>query len=1319
MPTKKVMFKDLEADPGTETAVRFDQLVDDSETPEVSTFDKVMGAVSDTAGKFVDERQKEAASVARFYRDGFRLKDVLPEAAQDFVPRGALEFNPVGFGSDAYRYGLFRAFQGLNPFAGGSAMARMDEEVQTQRLAQKAEDEIGAVLKPVGLERFAPEVTGTMAAVSNMAPMMAGSARRGVQVAESALTSPMARSALEAMKQALPRAARGFGTELMENAAFNAMGGETGQRMEEGASAFTDPRQLLLAALGPGLGVLGAGAGHNIRLKREGELSAARAEVAAAEAEVQSIRNATFEAVTGEPAPIKLTNVVAGPMDPRSATVLEPGTLPAEPRTAPLMPWEAPDDVRVGMVMEDVAREQAKLDAAKEQLTPRTRSERISRPVVTAGGIEPTYVPPVTMPALQQLPSLADVDLPEAPTQPRTALDMARVGVEVQGGSGGKPPPLQELPPEPGATVTLSPAGRKLYEARQKLAALETKYNAKATYTPGPPILDELPVDAPVTRSAQEAGAVFNAAKRQSEGWFNRVAKEALLPEDRAPSEIAPIVRSWTAGQRIGDFAMERYYPKLNDAIRKLSPEQRQMLRRFTAQNVSPEDAAAFRKRNPHLSTITVDQLPEPVREVYQRSVNTMRAQRNDLIRAGYFTPEAVERMYERDRLGEVWLHREFMAFLDRKNFKPSAEKFERAVKFVKEKSARPIDDATAERYLMELVSPDGKGDAKQRWKASQLKSDVLKGRSEIPAPLREWLGEVHDPAFVLAQSMSQLEQLHHQYKVTQAFTTPDLKGKVWDTDPTAGMHPTKIPNEKKLYGEFAGKYVQPQLFEAVMQGGDSAQMQLAATSITRELVNYFRAGKVLFSPVTALRNFIGNFAFMSGGGLPPWNPRFGPRLKQAVAAVADYGRSFSKAGAGSSPTQGRDWVQWAMEDGAYRSGRGTEFGGGAAQLIAKKMLKEPAVGAGKFMAIMREAMPTARQKLGAYYELMDTIPRMAVYIDQVTQGIEKLQLDVATARARAAKIVNENFASGGNIGLGARRLSNSDIGGMMAPFLSWHADNMRVHYNWLRNAKDVGALFKPGSGTGAGQALNVGLYYGVLLTGTAALMRRMAGWTDEEMQEAQRSLKPGYEENNPFYEFLPWRDAKGRPQVVSLEALVPTAVFLKGDKSVNPLARVVANSALGFVSGGLAEQGVASGLSGMGLISRDDMPYGQRLVPGQEVYAGLKGVWDYLRPTLLNSTMEAARRAGVAGQLGKFEEAYTPMQGLARALSPLPVEPVGARSRAARLNVAKAKQATSKGDTRYINRMEGRNAPTPEERRRLHEETLKQRGANVRKATQ
>lgn len=860
------------------------------------------------------------------------------------------------------------------------------------------------------------------------------------------------------------------------------------------------------------------------------------------------------------------------------------------------------------------------------------------------------------------------------------------------------PPGVPALDAEPPGLFASRAQAQAAFDAARAAEAVTLK-DPRAIHQPGPAIEPGgLPPGITGGAEVAEARNIFSQFARR-DGVVARVARELALPEFRAAQYVVPGIRGWEAARAIEGVQVAKVHALLRRVEKQLQPEQRKLVERFIRQRVSPE-------RLKFEQVIPVEAMPPEFRLPWQQAMDQMNAQRADLLKAGVFDAETMKRMNELESQGVAWLHRDYRAHMD-KRFKPNEAHLENALRFLqKDGKMTPTEAAAA---VAELLGSFTEGSPQQRWARSRINKEIFKGRQEIPAPLRKVMGEVNSPAYAVAVSMGEIERAWRQLKVSQTFTTPDLKGKVWSDVASPNMATARIPNDKRAYGEFAGKYLAPELYEAVMQ----APQQRFQSALLRFLAwggSLFKTAKVALSPITYLVNGISNTTNMAAAGLPMWHRRAVPRVTQATRALLSYNRQLQTPNAKTLGEVGKNeaqWFQWAMEDGAIKPGLGAEAGGSEARALAERYLRDPASG---ILGVFQKAWDLGGQgkaKLGGLYDAMDSIPKLAVYIEQVTRATEA-GMPLNEARSLASKIINENFVSSANIGPAVK--SAAQLAGVVNPFMSWHADNIRVHLNWLRNA---GKGFGPGgalSGQGSSQAFNVALQYG-LIAGLFSGARYLAGMNDGEVAAGEALLKTGYGRNTPLRQWLPFRDAMDRLQVVNLRALFPTEVFLRGDPNTNILVRVLRNTLMGLVQGAGGEDIIGTGLAAVGL--HEDEFKKPEPMQGDEQRAALEAVWNYIEPGIVRDARNIARRTQMAGELRRFEEPLTPGQALSK-VAGFAVEPVGERSALGEMKRSNARIRSMDGERKRVNVQETQGDLDPrraaEMRKKQNEEKAKVR---------
>jgi len=912
----------------------------------------------------------------------------------------------------------------------------------------------------------------------------------------------------------------------------------------------------------------------------------------------------------------------------------------------------------------------ARVEVLNRSGLPAVRTQRVGQ--LTPADVTGTHQPMKWKPSDSREIS-AVIDSPEPLTSALEWDDAAIIQGKpalksgVGGGSGGKP---VEVRPDPKVAAEYARKAEAEYQWREMRDEAPRRDPRTVESGGAAPVAGPLPAYVRTPEIPKEFEQRMMEGFNQRDSWWEKQKKELGLPEFRAQPLVAEAIRGIRAAQHMANQQMGRIFPQLRKAYNAATPSQKRLIDSYMNQNLDRAPGSS--------GTIPESVLPDEFRNLYRAGMEQMEKQRLDLVKSGYFSEGEMKHMIDLEQRNLQWLHRDYRAFQD-KGWRPRKNVMEKAIKYVMSKSDLGYEGARKE--IMDLFLGDG--DMQQRFKGSNLNRSILKERSGIPPVLREVLGEIKDPAYVVAQSMTEMERLHRQYIHSKAMTAPDLKGQVWDDNPeNPAMHEQRIWNDalspqenKKMFGEFAGKYVAPQLFESVMQGPLAKQAtEQLMSGVMSFLTSTMKTGKIAFSPMTYITNWLSNGASGAAAGLPYWHKRFGSRMVQSATALRDYSDTFKtmKSKNNTPPSKDAQWVQWALEDSALIGGTGVEFGGSESRRIVERFLRDPEPGVRGVFDMGAQKFGDMKAKLGSWYDNLDSHWRLAVYIEQVTKGRDRLGLSIPEARARASRIVNKNFASAGSVGNAVKNASRNGVG-LLAPFMTWHADNIRVHLNW---AKDTAKIKSQGlkatdqrgnvvggtdlfSGEGAGQALNVGIHYGIV-AGVFAGMRRLYNFTDEDVDNAEAKMKGSQKPFSPWREWLPWRDEQGRPQVISLGSLMPSAVFYEGNPEDSLMKRVLVNSFEGFTQGGIAEMGFKNiqAAVGLGDAARQDAP----ILPGDRLRRLRDEAWKYLQPGFIRDAETIARRTGHYGQLRETEEKLSLPQAIAR-ITPFRLEPAGEKS--------------------------------------------------------
>lgn len=1239
-----------------------------------------LGQIASPAIDYMQEQSKYA------------MDSMLGQGLGAFIP-GYGEGQPVSEEDRAKRLLAARAYKAFNPVMQGTVGSEaLEGNPNAQRGALALENvDAAPFLREVipganYLPNFTAKLGPTGAAVSQFGAEVVPQIVTGLGLSggEAKATSLLGRTAETFL--------RNTGANAVENAISEGLGAESGHRMEGAVQGATNPVNLLTGAMGS---VHSVGADVRGGLHEMAALAGLRGEVAPSGPVNWTPETAPF-----------LGHLTPEQMAQRQQH-LGQELIPTD--------WNA---VNLSDRIADAKRSGGPVDMEKIQAA----EDRAQLPT-NPGKMRKVAPPP------DPLPSRLPDDEMATPTQPATWIDPIRrdpEGTAPRGAAGPRRPGDPEPIPAPGTDPAIPKVER---EYRNTVRTVENDPSIPLEQANAPPPPKMLPPTVEVTPEMVDAVSLNDNLIRNERGvgfggTLRKVGRGLLLPEFRTIEEAAAAIRGSKAAKLAGELVFNRVYPKLRKVYNSYDANTKGLVDRFVRQRQSPEDIDGKLG-----SQIPESALPPEWRAMWEQSTQANRAMRDDLIVAGAFPPEAVKRMAEMDGRNLAWLHRSYKNFLD-KNYVPNTGLHQRTVQWLMKH--HNLDEASATAHVFELLQ--GSGPINKRWTDSALNKDVVKTRGEIPGILRDLLGEAKDPSFVVASSMGELERLWSQHQVTKAFTSPDLQGKIWSPTPAPGMHPIAIPANKAEYGEFAGKYVNPQLFEALTYA-PASKMRNIAQQMGSFISGPFRTSAITLNHLGYLRNWLSNSTNAGAAGLPLWHPKLVGRLVQSAKSLAAWEKSFLTPRGKGPKLEGFEkdaqWTQWAYEDSALQGGIGEEAGGQVGQAMAARILRDKKAGVGGHLQAGWDWWQEKKANLGAKYDMMDKHWRLAVYIQQVTRGVNK-GLDIKVARARAAKMVNENFASSSSVAPGIRDIGRAT--GFLNPFMNFHADNIRVHGNWAWNAAKAvvgkGPVGSPFSGEGASQAFNVAAHYGLLTVGLGSLLKYTFGVTDPETEAAEASLTPGKKKFMPARTWLPIRDAKGRMQVVNMAPFLPTSTLFNGNQD-SLLSRVGNNLVMGFAGGGAAGNEASSALQALGIgeeeYKRRPTARELQMGPARKV---LEKSWELMQPGTVRNISEAARRAGVYDALKKQNEAlsflpglekneepYTPGQAIGRVLSPVRAEPVGAGSAKATKKADIQEYRNLKTEMRTVSK-DKKKQLTPEERKSGREE-MKAKAQEVKRRNQ
>jgi hypothetical protein len=143
--------------------------------------------------------------------------------------------------------------------------------------------------------------------------------------------------------------------------------------------------------------------------------------------------------------------------------------------------------------------------------------------------------------------------------------------------------------------------------------------------------------------------------------------------------------------------------------------------------------------------------------------------------------------------------------------------------------------------------------------------ADVLKRRKNIPQELRALWGEYDDPNVNYAKSMQKMGQLAATFRFTNEVA--DAGKDFFIFDEATGDAVIQFPTDKGRYGGLAGKFTTVEFMEAYESAHSPEGYTGDMAALYYRGVASIKWGKTIGSPMTHVRNMIGNVGFAIANG--------------------------------------------------------------------------------------------------------------------------------------------------------------------------------------------------------------------------------------------------------------------------------------------------------------------------------------------------------------------------------------------------------------------------------------------------------------------
>ena len=480
-----------------------------------------------------------------------------------------------------------------------------------------------------------------------------------------------------------------------------------------------------------------------------------------------------------------------------------------------------------------------------------------------------------------------------------------------------------------------------------------------------------------------------------------------------------------------------------------------------------------------------------------------------------------VAKIEESQNAGD-YLTRSYRWFSD-SSYEPSAE----SRKKLKVALTRSMDSADeAEKFIRKLdekkASPESLGDVRRFFRSKDAK--VLKQRQQVSSEMREYLGEITDPAEKMGITISNLSRL-------TAFDTADEQIKrmlvdsgIATSQRQQGSVPLTLRRGAAKEGDeqlFVPKYTQNALNKVYGMGSDISQMDgIPGTlfSLYRNTIGISKIVKVPMNPPSYAVQLYGNAANLMGMGMNPFRG-LGKGVKYSAY---DFTSELPTAFGG--PKMSKAILNKMMgEEGLKEFKRMRSLNlidSNVALEDLRNALKKDAIGAG----IRRVADP-----LGKGYAGPDTAMRIVAFENNKARLGKMFPESVNNVRGVeniAAEITNNTYQNYNMLSDSIRKLSRY---GVLGQFSAFWFELMRNQYNQGRYikrmlsgefAEDFADILGPGNVNeirkeGAKRLAALSVLYGSA-TGGLMMFNREFGGVDQEDERAYReSVLPEWDEQN------------------------------------------------------------------------------------------------------------------------------------------------------------------------------------------------------------
>lgn len=633
--------------------------------------------------------------------------------------------------------------------------------------------------------------------------------------------------------------------------------------------------------------------------------------------------------------------------------------------------------------------------------------------------------------------------------------------------------------------------------------------------------------------------------------------------------------------------------------------------------------------------------------------------------------PEELSQLRTQGQL-DAYVARDFMAYTLppgewAKLAKRDKDLMNRGIAWLREQSGPGLSDADLEAKLNKILQDkDPLGELSNP--VYGIKSaQHLKKKEDLPQVLRDLLGENRSGALAIGNSLGAQRAIASNLAMWREVARNPKYALPTLTDAHKGQGWQQLPNNKRAFGDAANLYVHPTVYDTLVTLPNSISNGF---HFLNTLMGVLKSNEVVLGGAGPWLNAVmGNISYsIKAGGLDPLGSpmRSGRALKEAVKTMRAYHKDPSSPEAHNLMEARRVGVD---APGHYA----VDVDPVNKRLIDNMMEAYERDGQSHLDWVQRtgEALKKAAnpkrfldtrnspvsRTLGTGFDQIDRTYKVASWLALV----EKFKADPAkylpgatdideAAKRLAAYRVNRSFPAPDKLAPAVDKIKKMGAG-VFAKYWTYSAEALRITGDIPAHIAEepelAWRLFKYGVAAAA-------------IAGAGGAARRNSGIPDEEV-EAAMALQTDQQKRHKAAVFaLPWRDAKGRPQLWDITSWVPESKYFHTHPDRGMFENALMVTGENLLGGGMGEDVLHS----MAAQAGGAMPPQQfPLRPGEGgVLNGLQHAWGTLGlgPKAITREYDILRRGQVIpGDLPSTQEGFTPGQVVGQTFG-FKVEPYG-----------------------------------------------------------